>query len=416
MISFRSLLSSQNVATSQLLLIALPKGCISKWPADPSNDTMHHVWSVIKWSFEAAYFNKFPEADHMGKAWPQNSWRSQMAGQPLNPDGHSGLLWAIQGDAEYLQNEFGLTLASHENICFHCGANRSSCPYNDFRPGAAWRETMVSHAGASPTDHLVSEITGVTGDTFKFDILHTLEEGLTAHCLANCAFDWVCRSDWPGNQDARLRALFGKISTLYTELGIDSENRIRRFPMSAFCSVKAKWDSFPCLSGIKAKQCRWLVPVFLQICEEFKDADSYSQHKYQCLKHLNDVYDIMDRASLHPGTNDARAFRKSIDNCLLHYSRLSVISMNSGVLMWNTIPKMHWAQHLGLLFRWLHPKLYSCYQGETMVGYMSALGHACLNGTPAYQVALKVCWRFRLAFHLRSQGAEFACAASDSDG
>ena len=51
------------------------------------------------------------------------------------------------------------------------------------------------------------EITGVTGDAFKFDILHTLEEGLTAHCLANCAFDSVCRS--------------------------------------------------------KAKQCRWLVPVFL---------------------------------------------------------------------------------------------------------------------------------------------------------
>ena len=51
------------------------------------------------------------------------------------------------------------------------------------------------------------EITGVTGDAFKFDILHTLEKGLTAHCLANCAFDWVCRS--------------------------------------------------------KAKQCRWLVPVFL---------------------------------------------------------------------------------------------------------------------------------------------------------
>ena len=261
-----------------------------------------------------------------------------MAGQPLNSDGHSGLLWAIQGGAEYLQNEFGLSLFSHENICFHCGANKSTCPYNDFRPGAAWRATVVSHAGTSPTGHLVSQITGVTGDTFKFDILHTLEEGLAAHCPANCAFDWVCRSDWPGNQDARLRALFGKISALYTELGIDSANRIRRFPMSAFCNVKAKWDSFPSLSGIKAKQCRWLVPVFLQICEEFKDADSYSQHKFQCLRYLNDVYEIMDRADLHPGTSDAKAFKKSIDSCLLHYSRLSVISMNSGVLMWEYHP------------------------------------------------------------------------------
>lgn len=414
-ISMRSLLSRQNVATAQLLLLALPKGAISKCPGDPSSSTMHHVWSVIKWSFEAAYFNKFPETDHMGKAWPQYSWRSKMAGQPLNSDGHSALLFAIQGDAEYLQNEYGLTLASHESMCFHCGANRTDCPFNDFRPGALWRGTMVSHAGTCPTEHMVSGIPGVTGDTFKFDILHTLEEGLTAHCLANCAFDWVLRSDWPGTQDVRLRDLFGKISKHYNELGIDSENRIRRFPLSAFCNVKAKWDNFPSLSGIKAKQCRWLVPVFLEICEEFKDADSYSKHKFQCLKHLNNVYDIMDRAGLHPSTTDAKAFKKSLDNCLLHYSRLSVISMNSGVLMWNTVPKMHWAQHLGLLFRWLNPKFYSCYQGETMVGHMSALGHACLNGTAAHQVPLKVCWRFRLAFHLRNQGSDFAFAASDSD-
>ena len=120
-ISVRSLLSRQNVATAQLLLLALPKGAISKCPGDPSSSTMHHVWSVIKWSFEAAYFNKFPETDHMGKAWPQYSWRPKMAGQPLNSDGHSALLFAIQGDAEYLQNEYGLTLASHESMCFHCG-------------------------------------------------------------------------------------------------------------------------------------------------------------------------------------------------------------------------------------------------------------------------------------------------------
>ena len=415
-ISMRSLLSSQNVAASQLLLVSLPKGCINRCPEEVNSDTMHHVWSVIKWSFEALYFNKFPEADHTGKAWPQGSWRSSMAGQPLNGQGLSGLLYAIQGDAEYLQNEFGLKLASHENCCFHCGANHSTRPYNDFRPGASWRGSVISHAGSSPTEHLVSQITGVTGDTFKFDILHALEEGLAAHCIANCAFDFTFRSDWPGSHDFRLKTLFGKISTHYNELGILSEHKIRRFPKSAFCNVKAKWDNFPSLSGIKAKQCRWLVPVFLQICAEYRDpADSYSEHRYQCLKHLNCVYEVMDNADLHPSSNDAKAFRKNMDNCLLHYSRLSVMSMNSGVLMWNTIPKMHWAQHLGIFFKWYNPKFYSCYQGETMVGHISALAHATLNGTPGWQVPLKVCWRFRLAFHLRNKGAHFACAASDSE-
>ena len=46
-ISFRSQLSSWNVATSQLLLIALPKGSISKNKDDESKDTMHHIWKVL---------------------------------------------------------------------------------------------------------------------------------------------------------------------------------------------------------------------------------------------------------------------------------------------------------------------------------------------------------------------------------
>ena len=46
---------------------------------------------------------------------------------------------------------------------------------------------------------------------------------------------------------------------------------------------------------------------------------------------------------------------------------------------------------------------------------MSALGHACLNGTTAHLVPLKIAWRFRLAFHLRSQGAEFNFASSDNE-
>jgi hypothetical protein len=48
---------------------------------------------------------------------------------------------------------------------------------------------------------------------------------------------------------------------------------------------------------------------------------------------------------------------------------------------------------------------------------MSALGHACLNGTTAHLVPLKIArrFRFRLAFHLRSQGAEFNFASPDSE-
>ena len=50
-----------------------------------------------------------------------------------------------------------------------------------------------------------------------------------------------------------------------------------------------------------------------------------------------------------------------------------------------------------------------------MVGFISALAHSTLNGTPAWQVPLKVVWTFRLGFHLRNHGAEFNFLASDSE-
>ena len=153
----------------------------------------------------------------------------------------------------------------------------------------------MDHKGTSPTEHLVSQVPAVSGLTFKYDILHVLhvlEEGLAAHCIANAAFDMVMRSHDHVTQEGRLRNLQNKIAQFHEEPGIECEHQVKRFPMSAFCSPKSKWDTFPSLSGIMAKHCRWLVPVFPQICEANLAADDYSQHKYKCLKHLNTVYEV----------------------------------------------------------------------------------------------------------------------------
>ena len=52
----------------------------------------------------------------------------------------------------------------------------------------------VEHAGTCPTDHVISTIPGVVGESFKYDTLHVLEEGLTAHVLANVLFDLVVKA------------------------------------------------------------------------------------------------------------------------------------------------------------------------------------------------------------------------------
>ena len=118
---------------------------------------------------------------------------------------------------------------------------------------------------------------------------------------------------------------------------------------------------------------------------------------------------------MHPTREEATSFKQNMNMCLLHYSRLSVLSIQQGILQWNVTPKFHLCDDLSNVFQWLNPKLYTCYAGETMVGHLSALAHSCLSGTAAWQVASKVTWRYRLGLYLRIQGAEFSWEEIESD-
>ena len=123
-ISFRSLLSAENVATSQLLLAAVPKSCQNK-STDPKQDTMTVVWQILVWSFQHLFYGKRPEFDHNNKAWPLNSQRASVAGTHLWQQKLKGCLFSITADGEFLQNELKLPGYSHNNCCFLCQANKN---------------------------------------------------------------------------------------------------------------------------------------------------------------------------------------------------------------------------------------------------------------------------------------------------
>ena len=128
-ISMRSFLSSANVATSQLLLLAIPKACCNK-SSNSEEDTMTALWNVLQWSFNAVWCGKWPEKDHLGEAWRPKSYRHSKAGSALNSNGYCGWLFGITCDGEYQQNEFGLQGHSY-NQCLaskDTATTEKSCP------------------------------------------------------------------------------------------------------------------------------------------------------------------------------------------------------------------------------------------------------------------------------------------------
>ena len=64
--------------------------------------------------------------------------------------------------------------------------------------------------------------------------------------------------------------------------------------------------------------------------------------------------------------------------------------MEAGLLQWNLIHKHHLVAHMPAQAAYLNPKLVSTYSGETMVGFMASLAHACLNGSPPHLVPVEV--------------------------
>ena len=362
---------------------------------------MEQLWKVLCWSMGHMFFGKHPEKDHQGKVWDAKSTRKAVAGSALHSMGYAGCIFAISADGEFQQNEFRLPGSSHNDCCWSCKANKSDIPHNDYRQCALWRKTVVKHKGKTPTDHQISTVPGVNGYSFHYDTLHVLEEGIASHALANCLFDFIIKGEFEGSQEKRLKTVFEHISRLYVEHGIEASNRIRTLRLTNFCTASSKYTNFPELTGYKARHIRYLVPCILEMCQYKLDGKPYTKHRFECLQNLEAMYQCLESAGLHLSEKESQKFKKSTELCLLHYARLSTLSIAEEYLQWNTVHKHHLVAHMPDQARFLNPRFVSTYSGETMVGYMSALGHACLNGTPPHLVPEKVSWRFRLGMHLK---------------
>ena len=405
-ISMRSLHSDANVASSQLLLAGIPKVCINK-STDPNLDTMFQIWKILKWSFTHLFYGKHPDRNHTGRPWIEPE-RLMTQGKPLF-NGWKACIFALTGDLEYFQNEMKLHCHAHNDCCWNCSANKSDIPHNDFRPVAKWRETCktaAQHRANPPSNHLVMDIPGVVAETFAYDSLHIMEEGTASHSIANCFFDWVIGRTIPGTQDARCKTLFEQILSKYQELGTPAENRIGKLTLRSFIDPENKHSTFPSTSGIKARHLRYLVPVVKLLCAddilpELLDTEKYTQHRFACLEHLEKLYLCLDYKGLHLTHDLQTKFRKHTNLFLVHYTKCCKIKLSQNKIQWNTVNKFHFMAHMPSQACFFNPKYVTTYTGETMVGFMCSLGHACLNGTPSHLVSKQMTMRFRLALQLR---------------
>lgn len=343
---------------------------------------------------------RWPTTDHEG-----HTCKRGKPGKPLCTENIRGIVWSITADNQFLSDDLGLAHTSSNEPCWKCPCNKSDIPFNDFSIDARWRAmtyTAAHYADNPVTSHPIMKIVGVNAFTFAIDTLHDLDLGAAGHALANVLFDLVYR-ELPGRtKHDRLEAMNSQLVEAYKSLKIDARYRIGRLDFSHFSSTSSPHQKYPDLmnSAIKAREVRYLTPAISLIASKHVDDRPYSRHRSECLKHLVCMYDIIDKSKWRLSGPDFDAFNKATLLFLLHYNKCAEIAFNDDLFQWSQVAKHLLVAYLPEQSKYLSPRLYWAYGGESMVGTIASLMHACLGGIPAHNVSRKLFEKYRIAMHL----------------
>lgn len=407
--SFKSMLSIEAVNTAMLLLAGLPEAmrCTEKRCNDRRlpflGDTDDFLGHYYVWSWNAVFEGKHPSTDPWKRPFAAGSRRATLAGKWLD-EVHQmrGCIWRAPADCAHLSHEYGLPSHSSTELCMCCPGNDSDIPWRDFSANAVWKSAIFGPQQLLERPmcrHWMLQISGFSAHCFVYDPMHCIEIGPGGIAVANIMYDLLYKI-YTGFKGERLQRLFKDIQDSYDALGI-TDNKISKLEYSYFSTPAAPHQNYPDImhSAIKARQCRYLIPVMAKLCNDYlQPEDKYSCHRLECLQGLANALDIVDAGGLFLGT-ELKAYETAMNSFLVHFAALRVLSGDRQ--QWNMTPKLHYMVHIMMEAKWLSPKAVWCYSGEHMVGNVAALAQSCLSGTPPHMVPETLCFKYRVGKHMQ---------------
>ena len=398
---------------SSFLLCAIPNSCLvtpkkcKELNLATVEATMDTIGKVLAWSFNSWFHGKHPKVDAFGCKLTDD--RTQLVGKSICHNQMKAIIWCVPADCEHNSVEYGLPHFSSNQPCMRCKCNTSCTPWNDFGRDAKWRlqpYTKEEVAAHPLTTHWLLTIHGVNHFTFAYDFMHCADIGCSAACIANMFYDMVFK-ELVGTRANKVCQLLDLIHAAYHKLGI-SDGRISRLAYSHFCDNDAPHQHYPSLmsSAIKAKQTANLVPVCLELAQDFNDESDYAKWRFNCFKHLNRLYTIQNNGDLFLTVAESNAYADSAYKFAQYYTKLSHWSYTLdagkiGHFQWGQLPKFHFLLHIAEDAQFLNPRVAWAYPGEHFVGNHTRLAAACLAALQPWQVPATVCKKYQIGKHLQ---------------
>ena len=359
--------------------------------AEEGKATWEQIWKVLMWSFDCLWKGIFPTLDHRGDVFPEGSWQSLRAGQPLTTEGHFGVIHRVCGDLAWFNHSLWIKpfAPGAERMCPFCEAGRRVHPFKDYSTKASWRNTNFRPPQPPPSEHPLFSLKGISLFTLALDPMHVLDLGIFQHAIGNAlfmlSFDLIGAS-WGQDPKSRLSAIWRRIQMLYRR--DHTTTRLSNLDLSFICNQNGPHAHYPYLRA-KAAETRCLLPIVCEIVQETR-RDLIQQNVQgdnlvpltlacRCLEGFVQVKDLIDTAPAVPGKSLGLKLITSMQKGLFNYHLLASFAFynNSGRLRWNVVNKHHFAHHLAEQAVTCSPKAIWTYGFEDLVGRAQRAAHAC---------------------------------------
>ena len=402
--SWQSLFSFGTTKRAKQYIAGLFEGCKDKPTPRTGDGTMKQFWGVIIWSMEAAFQGTWPLTNWDGSEWAKGSYEDLKKGTTL-AGGFFLVPWVLKGDLDYFAKGLFLPHDSCNSFCTFCPSHSDPADparnWSNFRPDAIWKNELYTVAAwrallGAELHWLFLRLPYLSMNNVDPDELHVFHLG-TSKRLCGSVLWALCYLGLPKSASDNMNEIWLHIIESYRTHKIDTQ--YSSLTLSTFCDPKSPRGDFPYLNG-KAAEIKDLILPLLECWEHFRPGYNFNLVR-DLLRSQLTTQGILSGFSTElflplPEVDEIMA---ATDIFLARYSALANIADAEARLLWNMVPKFHYAWHWSRRAIYLNPRRSNCAIDEDFVGLVKTCVASCCSGTPIEEVPCKVMEKQEWAFH-----------------
>ena len=368
--TWNSLLGTGTTLAKRFILTVIKKSVMVP-------DTLAVMFKIVAWSFNVLLTALMPELDWDAKPMPLDPH-----GPRYIAGGYKAALIQIRGDWEFYSSVLELpNWGAGDEMCWLCHASKGGrLTYTRSDPGAGWRGTRrthesycleLAHRGVA-LPPLLARVVGLRLESVMIDILHTVDQGVASHIVANIFWEAVIKKSWGHRkQEDNVNALMEELQAHYKSAAtpkgysrIQGNLTVDRLRTAAgFPKLKAK--------AAATRHCATFALIIARRCLDHK--------RVALIEMLCRFYEIVALDGMFLSKEAKEELPNLGRHMMMLYGQLSAESLAAGRRLYKISPKHHLFVHL---CEWQavemgNPRFYWTYADEDLVGSMIDMARSC---------------------------------------